>query len=173
MKDDTETNKLTLMTLYSLKFMKATGYELCKLFSKLIQKKPSHQQLYKSLRKNVDSGFIDFVLKANGGKPPKKIYALTEKGRNHIEKVMAGKDNPHLPSLAPLLHFQKDSDYLNQICALLGQHVSELNNKLLEHNATKSPMQVIHIKESIARAKCELEIVQIFRDNLVRTNQAA
>jgi len=63
-----------------------TGYDLNKNFESSVAFywTASHQQIYKTLAEMNKQGFIDYTVKEQSGKPDKKIYSLTEKGKQEL-----------------------------------------------------------------------------------------
>ncbi|MDP5255776.1 MULTISPECIES: PadR family transcriptional regulator [unclassified Vibrio] len=73
-----------ILTVLSTK--DATGYDITKEFSSSIGFfwKASHQQVYRELNKMADKGLVTCVLEPQEGKPDKKIYSITEQGREAL-----------------------------------------------------------------------------------------
>jgi PadR family transcriptional regulator AphA len=64
----------------------ATGYDITKEFSSSIGYfwKASHQQVYRELNKMGQQGFVTCVLEPQEGKPDRKVYSITEAGRQAL-----------------------------------------------------------------------------------------
>lgn len=66
----------------------ATGYDITKEFSGNIGYfwKASHQQVYRELNKMAEVGQVTCVIEPQDGKPDKKIYSITDDGREALEE---------------------------------------------------------------------------------------
>jgi PadR family transcriptional regulator AphA len=66
----------------------ATGYDITKEFSYSIGYfwKASHQQVYRELNKLAANGLVTCELHPQSGKPDKKVYSITDKGREALAK---------------------------------------------------------------------------------------
>ncbi|MDD1782106.1 PadR family transcriptional regulator [Enterovibrio sp. ZSDZ35] len=64
----------------------ATGYDITKEFSNAIGHfwKASHQQVYRELNKLADQGAVSCRLEPQDGKPDRKVYSITEIGRQSL-----------------------------------------------------------------------------------------
>lgn len=64
----------------------ATGYDITKEFSYSIGYfwKASHQQVYRELNKMAQNGLVTCVLQPQEGKPDRKIYSITDLGRQAL-----------------------------------------------------------------------------------------
>ncbi|MDD1795941.1 PadR family transcriptional regulator [Enterovibrio makurazakiensis] len=64
----------------------ATGYDITKEFSHAIGHfwKASHQQVYRELNKLADMGAVSCRLEPQDGKPDRKVYTITEIGRQSL-----------------------------------------------------------------------------------------
>ena len=64
-----------------------TGYELSKIFEDALSCfwKASHQQVYRELSKMEAQGFVKSEAIPQQGKPDKKLYQITESGRQELE----------------------------------------------------------------------------------------
>ncbi|MFC3023678.1 PadR family transcriptional regulator [Vibrio zhugei] len=64
----------------------ATGYDITKEFSASIGYfwKASHQQVYRELNKMGQDGLVTCVLEPQEGKPDRKVYSITDSGRNAL-----------------------------------------------------------------------------------------
>ncbi|SHO57706.1 PadR family transcriptional regulator [Vibrio quintilis] len=71
----------------------ATGYDITKEFSSSIGYfwKASHQQVYRELNKMGQQGLVTCVLEPQEGKPDRKVYSITDAGR---EALAAWFDQP-------------------------------------------------------------------------------
>lgn len=64
----------------------SSGYDLNRAFEKSVGCfwRASHQQIYRELGKLEESGWVDAELISQQGKPDKKIYSITQVGRQHL-----------------------------------------------------------------------------------------
>lgn len=63
----------------------ATGYTLCKDISEVWP--VTHQQLYRELAQLTESGYIEFQVQQQQGKPDKKCYSLTAYATEQAEEI--------------------------------------------------------------------------------------
>lgn len=77
---------LILSTLKTSKRKAITGYDLTKIVNdlKLFLWQSSHQQVYRELGKLEAAGLVTHTLVPQSGKPDRKDYELTKKGRKHL-----------------------------------------------------------------------------------------
>lgn len=63
-----------------------SGYDIAKKFQESIGYfwHASHQQIYQELSRLNDRGLVEFEAIAQQGKPDKKIYSITDKGRDEL-----------------------------------------------------------------------------------------
>ncbi|WP_299582306.1 PadR family transcriptional regulator [uncultured Microbulbifer sp.] len=63
-----------------------SGYDLKRRFERSVSHfwSASHQQMYRELHKLYDEGLLDCEEQPQEGKPDKKVYSLTEKGRAEL-----------------------------------------------------------------------------------------
>ncbi len=73
-----------ILTVLSTK--DATGYDITKEFSASIGYfwKASHQQVYRELNKMGQQGLVTCVLEPQDGKPDRKVYSITQAGREAL-----------------------------------------------------------------------------------------
>ncbi|UJF19236.1 PadR family transcriptional regulator [Vibrio sp. SS-MA-C1-2] len=66
----------------------STGYDITKQFSQNIGEywKASHQQVYRELNKMAKSGLVTCELQPQDGKPDRKVYSITELGRQNLQE---------------------------------------------------------------------------------------
>lgn len=66
----------------------ASGYDLSKQFEETVSCywKASQQQIYRELSKMEEQGWVSFERVPQAGKPDKKIYAITQAGRQELER---------------------------------------------------------------------------------------
>lgn len=76
-----------------------TGYDITKAFNEGLVEfwYARHSQIYPELKKLTDEGLISFETIIQGEKLEKKLYTITKKGRNCLQKWLA-KDDPLEPT---------------------------------------------------------------------------
>lgn len=74
----------------------ASGYDLSKQFEETVSCywKASQQQIYRELSKMEEKGWVSFDLVPQAGKPDKKIYAITEVGRQELSRWYSEPTEP-------------------------------------------------------------------------------
>lgn len=74
--------------LVSLAEKSASGYDLARRFDASIGHfwKASHQQIYKVLGRMESDKWVESNLVAQGGRPDKKVYAITDEGRAELAR---------------------------------------------------------------------------------------
>lgn len=77
--------------LVSLAERSASGYDLARRFDKSIGHfwQASHQQIYKVLGRMEADGWVTSELVAQGTRPDKKVYSITEPGRARLTDWLA------------------------------------------------------------------------------------
>lgn len=100
----------------------ATGYEIKKLVADgafSFFSEASYGSIYPALSKLMDDGFVTCREEAQDGKPDKKIYSLTESGRNELTNALQkdpGPDRQRSEFLASLLFAEAVSpERVNQL----------------------------------------------------------
>ena len=127
----------------------ASGYDISKQFEETVSCywKASQQQIYRELGKIEEKGWVAFELVPQVGKPDKKIYAITESGRQELRrwyrepteptpiredllvKVLGGAYMPHLVlleevkrrrqvHLKQMRHYQEKEAYYQSLTEL-------------------------------------------------------
>lgn len=100
--------------LVSLSERSGTGYQLTRRFDRSIGHwwRASHQQIYKTLGRMTDSGLVTFVEQAQDGKPDKKVYSITDRGRAALSEWIRtpGKDVTDRRELATKIRGAAPSD---------------------------------------------------------------
>ncbi|MBZ0286923.1 MAG: PadR family transcriptional regulator [Anaerolineae bacterium] len=89
-----------------LSWMPLTGYDLKKLFeeSAAFHWSGNNNQIYKTLVELHDEGLVTLEVRQQEDAPPRKIYTITEAGRDALRRgVMTG---PELPQLKHALFVQ-------------------------------------------------------------------
>ncbi|MGJ9411892.1 PadR family transcriptional regulator [Aeromicrobium sp. CF4.19] len=84
--------------LVSLAERSASGYELARRFDASIGNfwRASHQQIYKVLGRMEADGLVESRLVAQDHRPDKKVYALTEAGRDELRRFAVSPTPPEV-----------------------------------------------------------------------------
>jgi len=88
---------LTHVILTVLSSREASGYDITKEFSQSIGYfwKASHQQVYRELNRMANDNLVTFQVEIQTGKPDRKVYSITEQGRQALfEWFQAPPRNP-------------------------------------------------------------------------------
>ncbi|ALG09658.1 PadR family transcriptional regulator [Kibdelosporangium phytohabitans] len=82
--------------LVSLEERSGSGYELARRFDKSIGFfwAASHQQIYRTLKRMVDLGWVTCTEVAQDGKPDKKVYEVGDTGRAELRRWLAEPGDP-------------------------------------------------------------------------------
>ena len=77
--------------LAALLSQSCSGYDLVKRFNKSVQCfwSASHQQIYKALAKLEADALVSFEKIEQENRPNKKLYSVTDKGRQHLQAWIA------------------------------------------------------------------------------------
>lgn len=123
-----------------------TGYDITKNFNEGLVEfwYARHSQIYPELKKLTDEGLISYETVIQGEKLEKKLYTITKKGKNALQKWLA-KDDPLEPTPKDVFRLkayfcdEMDTDtLLNQFNSALYKHSERLEylessmEKLLE-----------------------------------------
>jgi DNA-binding PadR family transcriptional regulator len=78
---------------------KMTGYEITKNFDDVLAYfwRASHQQVYRELARLSDDGCVTHEVVEQPGKPNKKVYGLTKRGRDELTRWIAKETEPPRP----------------------------------------------------------------------------
>ena len=82
--------------LVSLVESPASGYDLAKQFEASVGFfwKATHQQIYRELTKLEEQGWISAEVISQENRPDKKLFSVTELGKQHLVEWMAQKSEP-------------------------------------------------------------------------------
>ena len=82
--------------LVALSEQASTGYDLARRFDKSIGQfwTATHQQVYKVLGRMEGDGWVDAKHVAQVGRPDKKVYSLTDDGRNELRAWLSEPAQP-------------------------------------------------------------------------------
>lgn len=105
-----------------------TGYDITKAFNEGLVEfwYAKHSQIYPELKKLTDEGLISYETIIQGEKLEKKLYTITEKGKNCFQKWLS-KEDPLEPT--PKDIFRLKAYFCDEMdnCVLLKQFESALN----------------------------------------------
>ena len=82
--------------LVSLNERAGSGYELARRFDKSIGFfwGATHQQIYRVLKRMDDAGWVDAESVAQEGRPDKKVYCVSDAGRDELARWIAEPSEP-------------------------------------------------------------------------------
>ncbi len=74
----------------------ASGYDLAQRFNLGIGQfwQCSHQQIYQELKKAHAQNLLSFAHEAQQGRPDRKVYSVTEQGREALSQWLSAQDKP-------------------------------------------------------------------------------
>ncbi|QNG18321.1 PadR family transcriptional regulator [Rhodococcus triatomae] len=83
--------------LVALSEQEGSGYELARRFDKSIGffHSATHQQIYRVLRRMDEAGWLVGEAVAQDGRPDKKVYRVTDAGRDELRRWIAEPGEPH------------------------------------------------------------------------------
>lgn len=96
-----------------------TGYDIVKSFNMGLGYfwNASHQQVYQELKKLNADGLLECDIKLQTGKPDKKVYAVTDKGRKALQEWLA--EPAKLPKINDGLLVKLYAGSLNDMASLV------------------------------------------------------
>ncbi|MFO7192500.1 MULTISPECIES: PadR family transcriptional regulator [Thermocrispum] len=82
--------------LVALQEKSGSGYELARRFDRSIGYfwAASHQQIYRTLKRMVELGWVDVQAVVQQGRPDKKVYRVSDAGRAELRRWLAEPDGP-------------------------------------------------------------------------------
>ncbi|CAM3572395.1 PadR family transcriptional regulator [Smaragdicoccus niigatensis] len=85
--------------LVSLAERSSSGYDLARRFDKSIGFfwSATHQQIYRTLKRMLDAGWVNAEEVVQDGKPDKKVYRISDAGRGELSRWIAEPSDPSLP----------------------------------------------------------------------------
>ncbi|EJG0621847.1 PadR family transcriptional regulator [Vibrio parahaemolyticus] len=127
---------------------KATGYELTKMMSESRLWRASHQQIYRSLNKMADDGFLVFKDDPQEGKPDRKVYSLTTEGIAKFNEAVesATPSIKSLHSIRTIMLNVGNQKYFEELLEQLRAAI-EKTEQLLEK--TENPSERIAMQREI------------------------
>ncbi|MFW1108301.1 PadR family transcriptional regulator [Vibrio parahaemolyticus] len=127
---------------------KATGYDLAKIMSESRLWRASHQQIYRSLNKMADDGFLMFKDDPQEGKPDRKVYSLTAEGIAKFNEAVesATPSMKSLHSMRTIMLNVGNQKYFEELLAQLRAAIEE-TEQLLEE--TDNPSERIAMQREI------------------------
>jgi PadR family transcriptional regulator, regulatory protein AphA len=141
LKQDQKTMPLEHAILAFLDFSPMSGYDLKKFFDQSVAHfwSATQSHIYKSLEGSEQKGWVEAKIVPQEGKPNRKVYAITDAGRQELRRWLTSP----LP-LEPVREgwliqvFFAHSLANEEIAALFEQRVQEIENRL---QAYKGPAQ--------------------------------
>ncbi|TXG92804.1 PadR family transcriptional regulator [Rhodococcus rhodnii] len=82
--------------LVALTERSGSGYELARRFDRSIGffHSATHQQIYRTLRRMAETGWVDVEVVEQDGKPDKKVYSPSPSGRTELARWIAEPSEP-------------------------------------------------------------------------------
>lgn len=122
--------------LASLNESSATGYQLTQRFKERMGNvwNASHQQVYRELGQLHDAGLVDVELVEQSGKPDRKVYQISESGREALAEWANGTSR-RPPTRDPFLLklFAGDLWQRDRLLVELAQHEQEWQTQLAKY----------------------------------------
>lgn len=156
--------QLVLMAEFGQQQM--TGYDLAK---RLPAKgwKASHQQIYRELAKLETFGFLSLEVVLQSGKPDKKLYQLTEMGKQKLTDALDVEPSISRVQDETLAHlFLANAYYFEQLEVQLTQALDSVQEQLAEKMAQQEQLSVLAITRECDRLKTELNWVAVVLQNI-------
>lgn len=152
-----------------LDWQPASGYDLKRIISdsEVFYWSGNNNQIYKSLLELQQAGLVTCQVQPQQGLPDKKIYTITEPGRQELQRSLLLQ--PELPELHKNFLIQlawAESLADDQLLSLLAQYVAEIETRLQMHQK-----QAKRSSGTPARSLRERYLWQRIDDNLLRTYQ--
>ena len=92
----------------------------------------SYGQIYPNLKKLANGGFVSFKTERQEGKPDRRIYSITEKGRERLKEWLAVPPQPEIPRNEMLLKLFFGEQIPAQVLIGYVERVGEERRALLE-----------------------------------------
>ncbi len=92
----------------------------------------SYGQIYPNLKKLAKDGFVTCKTERQKGKPDRRIYSITEKGRERLREWLAVPPQPEIPRNELLLKLFFGQQVSTQILIGYVEHMAEEHRALLE-----------------------------------------
>lgn len=127
---------------------KATGYGLTKMMSTSHVWRASHQQIYRSLNKLADDGFLACQDEPQKGKPDRKHYSLTEVGIKKLNEAVESA-LPSIKSLHSIRTVMLNVGNQNYFEELLEQLRAEIQKTELLLEKAETPSERISMQREI------------------------
>lgn len=120
-----------------------SGYDLARAFDNSMGFfwHASHQQIYRELRKLSEKGLVTRRAEAQKGKPDRKLYALTQSGREALDDWVLEEDRGRLQE-------SKDDFYI-KLYNLRPGNIEHMQNLLLQRR--EAMMQRLFLYQRIRR----------------------
>lgn len=124
--------------LVALSEHEGSGYELARRFDKSIGffHSATHQQIYRVLRRMDDAGWIVGEAVIQDGRPDKKIYRVTDAGRDELNRWIGTPGDPHqLRSDLGIKIRAAEYGDLGLLCEEISQHCDTHAQRLAVYRA--------------------------------------
>ncbi|AUW07558.1 PadR family transcriptional regulator [Vibrio campbellii] len=146
----------------------ATGYDLTKMMSTSHVWRASHQQIYRSLNKLADDGFLACKDEPQKGKPDRKVYSLTNDGiaklNEAVESVIPSIKSLH--SIRTVMLNVGNQKYFEELLEQLRTEIQK-TEQLLEE--TELPSERISMQREIYINRAEesycVEVLEYLQDS--------
>jgi DNA-binding PadR family transcriptional regulator len=153
-----------------LNWKPASGYDLKRVFSdsEIFYWSGNNNQIYKSLLELQKAGLVSYQVQPQDSLPAKKIYSITEAGRQELRRRLL--DEPEVPELHKSFLIQMAwAENLSdqEILVLLEKYAGEIADRLHLYQ-----VQGGRPGNTPARSAREQYIWKRIRENLVATYQA-
>ena len=88
-----------------LNYKPLTGYDLKKIFDTSVRHfwAADQSQIYRTLNKLTERGWAEMDLVEQSNRPDRKVYAITEAGREELQSWLLSPTKPHMPHSAELI----------------------------------------------------------------------
>ncbi|HEU4582759.1 MAG TPA: PadR family transcriptional regulator [Polyangiaceae bacterium] len=141
-----------------------TGYTLGQRFSGSVGSfwTATQSQIYRELHQLERDGLAQVEVVPQAGKPPRKVYSLTEPGRAELARLLEAASEPLVLRDPFLLGFVFSADVPpERLDALLEQHGAELAARQQEYRARLGSPQIF----SLARSEREAALWRLSLEN--------
>lgn len=139
---------LTHAILLSLAEQSGSGYELTRRFDKSIGQfyGATHQQIYRTLRRMEDDGWLHCRVVDQAGRPNKKVYTVADPGMRELSRWVNSTEGTETRDLALKVRAATYADLdmvLDHIKTQRGRHAALLDNyRQMEKRQFPAPGQL-------------------------------
>ncbi|MGV6859349.1 MAG: helix-turn-helix transcriptional regulator [bacterium] len=170
------------LCLGALHLCTASGYEIKQLFEQAYRhfQKVSYGSIYPALKQLLDEGLVTCHTVPAEGKPNRKVYSLTDAGRNSFAQTL--KDTPpteqHQSNFLLLILFsrflspERMEEVLAQYAEQLSQNMQEFEELTSpEHINRLSPEALMTIEYGKAMAHAQIEFMTTHLENWLQQHR--